>query len=265
MRLDLYLYKNGFCKSRSIAQTYIESGAISLNGKTDLKSSIDVGENDTVEVLFNPLKYVSRGGLKLEKALDCFSISVKNLICADIGASTGGFSDCLLQNGASKVYAIDSGSGQLDPKIANDPRVVNMEKTNFRTVENKELTDSVDFAVCDVSFISLKNIAGSVAQILKDGCGAVFLIKPQFEAGKQKVGKNGIVRDKSVHISVICDLISYFTTCGLTTQNLTFSPICGQKGNIEYLLYLKKSNADGKVQNGEIENTVNNAFLTLKR
>ena len=165
MRLDLYLFKNGICKSRSTAQMYIESGAVSLNGKTDLKSSIDVGENDRVEILFNPLKYVSRGGLKLEKALEDFNISVKNLICADIGASTGGFTDCLLQNGASKVYAIDSGSGQLAAEILNDSRVVNMEKTNFRTVENKELISSIDFAVCDVSFISLKKIAASIFQI----------------------------------------------------------------------------------------------------
>lgn len=265
MRLDLYLFKNGICKSRSTAQMYIESGAVSLNGKLGLKPSTDVSENDAVEILFNPLKYVGRGGLKLEKALDDFNISVKNLICADIGASTGGFTDCLLQNGASKVYAIDSGSGQLATKILNDSRVVNMEKTNFRTVENKELISSIDFAVCDVSFISLKKIAASIFQILKEGSGAVLLIKPQFEAGKQKVGKNGIVRDKSVHISLIYDLSAYFENCGLSPQNISFSPICGQKGNIEYLIYLKKSNEKSKIRNNEIESIVNNAFLTLKR
>ncbi len=243
-RLDSYIFEHGFSESREKAKALIMAGVVYINNQKADKAGMTVKPDDTVEVRSNPLKYVSRGGLKLEKAVTQFSLSLDGKICADIGASTGGFTDCMLQNGAKKVYAIDVGYGQLAWSLRTDERVVNLERTNFRYVTKEQIPDELDFASVDVSFISLSIIAPVMHSLMKENATAVCLIKPQFEAGREKVGKKGVVRDKSVHIEVVERICQMFNDVGFCIKGLDFSPIKGPEGNIEYLAYIKKSSEE---------------------
>jgi len=243
-RLDVLLVKNGHATSREKAKAIIMAGLVYVNGQKEDKAGTTFEEEGLVlEVRGAVLPYVSRGGLKLEKALKVFPIDLTGCVCMDIGASTGGFTDCMLINGASKVYSIDVGYGQLDWKLRNDQRVVCMEKTNFRYMTPEDIDDTVDFASCDVSFISLSKILGPAYAILRDGGTMVCLIKPQFEAGRDKVGKKGVVRDKKVHEEVIGNVIDYAKEAGFNILDINGSPIRGPEGNIEYLIYLSKKEA----------------------
>ncbi|MCR5419454.1 MAG: TlyA family RNA methyltransferase [Lachnospiraceae bacterium] len=244
-RLDVILVNKGYAASREKAKAIIMSGNVFVKGQREDKAG-STFEEEGIELLVkgNPLKYVSRGGLKLEKAIDKFDIKLKGFICMDIGASTGGFTDCMLQNGALKVYSVDVGYGQLDWKLRNDERVVCMEKTNFRYILPADIDDSLDFVSCDVSFISLTKILLPARELLKDNASMVCLIKPQFEAGRDKVGKKGVVRDKKVHKEVILNIIAYAKEIGFNILGLTFSPIKGPEGNIEYLIYIRKNDAE---------------------
>ena len=240
-RLDLALFEQGFAESREKAKALIMAGIVYVNNQKSDKAGNTVKPDDVIEVRGETLKYVSRGGLKLEKAVKSFSLSLEGSICADIGASTGGFTDCMLQNGAVKVYSIDVGYGQLAWKLRTDERVVNLERTNFRYVTEEQVPDKLDFASVDVSFISLSHIFPVMRGLLKEGATAVCLIKPQFEAGKENVGKKGVVREKAVHIAVINKIIELCKTEKFTLLGLDFSPVKGPEGNIEYLCYIKKT------------------------
>ena len=242
VRLDLYLVQKGFTESREKAKALIMSGIVYVNDQKELKAGRDVKTDDIVEVRGSTLKYVSRGGLKLEKAMQEFPINLTDCTCMDIGASTGGFTDCMLQNGAKKVYSIDVGYGQLAWKLRSDERVVNMERTNFRYVTHEQIPEEIDFASVDVSFISLKIILPVMYELLKMNGEAVCLIKPQFEAGREKVGKKGVVRDVNVHTEVIENIVSFAASQKFKVSGLSFSPVKGPEGNIEYLVYLKKTN-----------------------
>ncbi len=239
-RLDCALVSRGFAESREKAKAIIMSGIVYVNNQKCDKAGDTVKPDDNIEVRGETLKYVSRGGLKLEKAMKCFEILLDDCICADIGASTGGFTDCMLQNGAKKVYSIDVGYGQLAWKLRTDERVVNLERTNFRYVTREQVPDELDFASVDVSFISLSLIIPVMRTLLRDGGRAVCLIKPQFEAGKENVGKKGVVRDKAVHIAVIEKIINIVKENKFSLLGLDFSPIKGPEGNIEYLCYIQK-------------------------
>ena len=243
-RLDVLLVKRNLADSREKAKALIMSGIVYVNGQKEDKAGTTFDETAPIEVRGNTLKYVSRGGLKLEKALQIFPISVEGKVVADIGASTGGFTDCALQNGAAKVYAIDVGYGQLAWKLRNDERVVNMERTNVRYLEADSLPEQVDAATIDVAFISLDKILPAVHKILKPEGFVVALIKPQFEAGKENVGKKGVVRDAAVHEQVINNVISFAKSEGFGIAGLDFSPIKGPEGNIEYLLHLTLGDDD---------------------
>ena len=264
-RLDIFVFSNNFTESREKAKALIMSGAVFVNNQKADKVGTLLKPGDIVDVRENPLKYVSRGGLKLEKAIKYFNINLKDFICADIGASTGGFTDCMLQNGASKIYSIDVGYGQLDWKLRCNEKVVNLERTNFRYVTNKEVPDKLDFASVDVSFISLKLILPVLKNLLKETATAVLLIKPQFEAGKDKVGKKGVVKDVSVHKEVIENVNSYLIVNDFKLIGLSFSPIKGPEGNIEYLAYISKNidNNFKQIESGIIENIVNSSHLEL--
>lgn len=240
-RLDVLLVNGGFAPSREKAKVIIMSGKVFVNGQREDKagSTFDP-EKITIEVKGNTLKYVSRGGLKLEKALQNFDLTVDGKICMDIGASTGGFTDCMLQNGAKKVYSVDVGHGQLDWKLRSDERVVCMEKTNFRYMQPQDIEDVLDFASVDVSFISLTKILLPARRLLSEEGQMVCLIKPQFEAGRDKVGKKGVVRDKKVHEEVIRKILVFAGISGFSVLDLSYSPIKGPEGNIEYLVHLQK-------------------------
>ena len=240
-RLDVLLVQQGLATSRELAKAYIMAGNVYVDGQKEDKAGTKVAVTAALEVKGNQMKYVSRGGYKLEKAIDAFDISLEGKICLDIGASTGGFTDCMLQNGAVKVYAIDVGYGQFAWKLRNDPRVVCLEKTNVRYVTHEQVPDEGDFASIDVSFISLTKVLPAVLGVLSEKGQLVCLIKPQFEAGREKVGKKGVVRDIQVHKEVIEKIASYVRTQGLGILGLGFSPIKGPEGNIEYLIYLDKS------------------------
>ena len=240
-RLDAAVFEQGLSESREKAKTLIMAGVVYVNNQKADKAGMTVKDDDIIEVRSNPLKYVSRGGLKLEKAMECFDISLENCLCADIGASTGGFTDCMLQNGATKVYAIDVGYGQLAWKLRTDERVINMERTNFRYVTHEQIPEDLDFCSVDVSFISLSIIVPVMRNIMKDGARAVCLIKPQFEAGKDKVGKKGVVRDKAVHVEVVENTVNMLLNNKMSVLGLTFSPVKGPEGNIEYLVYIEKN------------------------
>ena len=233
-RLDIALFERGFAESREKAKALIMAGIVYVNNQKSDKAGNTVKPDDIIEVRGETLKYVSRGGLKLEKAMKSFNISLENCICADIGASTGGFTDCMLQNGAKKVYSIDVGYGQLAWKLRTDKRVINLERTNFRYVTREQVPDELDFASVDVSFISLYHILPNLRTLLKEGGRAVCLIKPQFEAGRENVGKKGVVRDKAVHIAVIEKIIGLIAENNYSLLGLDFSPIKGPEGNIEY-------------------------------
>ncbi len=239
-RLDVLLVERGLQESRQKAQATIMSGLVFVNNQRADKPGMSVANDVQIEVRGNALRYVSRGGLKLEKAVKAFDLSLKNLICADIGASTGGFTDCMLQNGAQKVYAVDVGYGQFDWKLRNDPRVVVMERTNARYLTHEQVPDALDFASIDVSFISLKLILPALHGILKENGKIACLIKPQFETGREKVGKKGVVRDPDVHKEVLNNFLQYAKDLDFTVLALTFSPIRGPEGNIEYLGYLER-------------------------
>ena len=239
-RLDVLLVKRNLADSREKAKALIMSGIVYVNGQKEDKAGTTFDETAPIEVRGNTLKYVSRGGLKLEKAMTHFGVELKDKICMDVGSSTGGFTDCMLQNGAVKVYAVDVGHGQLDWKLRNDPRVVCMEKTNIRYVTHENIPDEIGFSSIDVSFISLTKVLEPVRELLCPGGEVVALIKPQFEAGREQVGKKGVVRDKSVHLEVIKKVLEYALSIGFSVLNLEFSPIKGPEGNIEYLAHLKK-------------------------
>lgn len=243
-RLDVLLVSQGLSESREKAKTVIMAGDVFVNGQREDKpgSTFDP-EKSKIEVRGTTLKYVSRGGLKLEKAMSSFPIALEGGVCMDIGASTGGFTDCMLQNGAVKVYSVDVGHGQLAWKLRNDPRVVCMEKTNFRYVTREHIEDELDFASCDVSFISLTKILEPAYNLLKQDAAMVCLIKPQFEAGREKVGKKGVVREPEIHEEVIEKVLLFAQSIGFCVEGLDFSPIKGPEGNIEYLVHLRKTGA----------------------
>ncbi len=243
-RLDVLLVNRGLASSREKAKTIIMSGDVFVNGQREDKAGSTFDDKCEIEVRGNKLKYVSRGGLKLEKAVNEFGLSFDGLTCMDIGASTGGFTDCMLQNGAKKVYSIDVGHGQLDWKLRNDERVICMEKTNFRYIKPEDIGEKIDFASCDVSFISLTKILLAARALLKDEGRMVLLIKPQFEAGREKVGKKGVVRDEAVHVEVIEKIVRFADICGFDILRLDYSPIKGPEGNIEYLIYLRKDSSE---------------------
>lgn len=239
-RLDVLLVNRGLAQSREKAKAIIMSGNVYVDGQKEDKAGSNFSEEAAVEVRGNTLKYVSRGGLKLEKAMANFDVVLDGKICMDVGSSTGGFTDCMLQNGAVKVYAVDVGHGQLDWKLRNDARVICMERTNIRYVTPEDIADKIQFSSIDVSFISLTKVLGPVRELLADDGQVVCLIKPQFEAGRGKVGKHGVVREQAVHLEVIQKVIDFAVSIGFEVLNLEFSPVKGPEGNIEYLLHLQK-------------------------
>lgn len=240
-RLDVILVRQGFAPSREKAKALLMAGNVFVDNQREDKAGTLFDESKIkIEVKGRQLPYVSRGGLKLERAIGQFPITLQHKVCMDIGASTGGFTDCMLQNGAGKVYAIDVGHGQLDWKLRNDERVVCMEKTNFRYVTDEDIREPVDFASVDVSFISLTKILIPARNLLRQGGEMVCLIKPQFEAGRDKVGKKGVVRDRKVHDEVVRRIVDYADMIGFFVKGLTYSPIKGPEGNIEYLMWLEK-------------------------
>jgi len=264
-RLDVLLVEKGLAPSREKAKAMIMSGIVFVNGQREDKagSTFDEKAAASIEVHGSGLRYVSRGGLKLEKAVDTFSLSLEGCVCMDVGASTGGFTDCMLQNGAVKVYSVDVGRGQLDWRLRNDPRVVCMEKTNMRYVTPDDIGQPVDFVSIDVSFISLSKILIPVRDCLKEDGQVVCLIKPQFEAGKDKVGKKGVVRDRLVHEQVIGSVMEFASSIGFTLLGLDYSPIKGPEGNIEYLLHLRKGKAEDRVGTDLIPDVVSASHLAL--
>ncbi|MCI8504791.1 MAG: TlyA family RNA methyltransferase [Lachnospiraceae bacterium] len=239
-RLDVLLVSRGFAGSREKAKTMIMEGLVFVNGQREDKAGASFSLDAPIEVRGQTLRYVSRGGLKLEKAMSHFSLDLAGKICMDVGASTGGFTDCMLQNGAVKVYSVDVGRGQLAWKLRQDPRVVCMEKTNIRYVTPEDIGEAVSFASIDVSFISLTKVLGAVWDVLAQKGEVVCLIKPQFEAGREKVGKKGVVREPETHLEVIEKVMSFAKELGFSRKHLEFSPIKGPEGNIEYLLHLEK-------------------------
>jgi len=244
-RLDVLLTEQGYADSRSKAQAIIMSGLVYVNGQKADKAGVSYEESVSIEVRGAVCPYVSRGGLKLEKALRDFGVKPEGFVCSDSGASTGGFTDCLLQQGAKKVYAIDVGYGELDWKIRSDPRVVVMERTNIRYVTPEQLGEPLDLSVIDVSFISLNKVLPTIKTLLKPSGQVLCLIKPQFEAGKEKVGKKGVVRDKAIHKEVLDNFVALANELGFRILGLTFSPVKGPAGNIEFLSYLSLADVQG--------------------
>ena len=263
----MLMMERALAPSREKAKAYIMAGDVYVDGQKEDKAGTMFPETVKIEVRGNTLPYVSRGGLKLEKAMKNFDVTLKDKVCMDVGASTGGFTDCMLQNGAVKVYSIDVGYGQLDWKLRNDPRVVCMEKTNIRYVVPEDLEGPADFSSIDVSFISLTKVLLPIHNYLRAHGQIVALIKPQFEAGREKVGKKGVVREKSTHIEVIEMVKDYALSIGFDILNLDFSPIRGPEGNIEYLIHLEKSDAEtGQITGyADTEQTVDDAFNTLAK
>lgn len=268
-RLDILLVNRGLATSREKAKAIIMSGIVYVDGSKEDKAGTTFPENIDIQVKGNALKYVSRGGLKLEKAMEEFGLSLDGAICMDVGSSTGGFTDCMLQNGAVKVYSVDVGHGQLDWKLRNDDRVVVMEKTNIRYVTPEHIDDVLDFASIDVSFISLTKVLLPVKELLSDRGRIVCLIKPQFEAGREKVGKKGVVRDKKVHEEVIDMIVTYAKSIEIHPVMLDFSPVKGPEGNIEYLLYLTKDINEVEALGGgspiDIHEVVEASHVTLDK
>ena len=263
-RLDVLLVKRGLMPSREKAKAVIMAGEVFVDNQREDKAGQTFPESVQIEVRGKKMKYVSRGGYKLEQAMNVFPISLTDTVCMDVGSSTGGFTDCMLQNGAVKVYAVDVGYGQFAWKLRQDERVVCMEKTNIRYVTPEDVADKINFSSIDVSFISLTKVLLPVKNLLTDDGQIVCLIKPQFEAGREKVGKHGVVRDKAVHIEVIEMVINYAISIGFEILNLEFSPVKGPEGNIEYLLHLQK-HIEGTYDNipFTIQNIVDKAHETL--
>jgi len=247
-RLDIWLVQHALAPSREKARAAIMEGNVFVDGQREDKAGTFIKEDASVEIRGSRLPYVSRGGLKLAKAFESFRLDLEDFVCTDVGSSTGGFTDCMLQHGAAKVYAIDVGRGQLAWKLRSDPRVVCMEKTNIRYVTPEDIGEEIDFSSVDVSFISLKKVLLPIRAFLKEDGRIVCLIKPQFEAGRSKVGKKGVVRDPAVHREVIAGIVSYAKENGFTVLGLTFSPIRGPEGNIEYLMYLSKMPVETECQ-----------------
>ena len=264
-RLDVALVARGLAETRAKAQASIMSGIVYVNGQKVDKAGTPVAADAVLEVRGHTLRYVSRGGLKLEKAMAAFPITLTDCICADIGASTGGFTDCMLQNGAKKVYAVDVGYGQLDWRLRSDERVVCMERTNARYLTHEQIPDELDFASVDVSFISLKLILPALAGLLKPDGHAVCLVKPQFEAGREKVGKKGVVRDPATHREVLKMAEGYAMANHFTPAGLDFSPIKGPEGNIEYLMYVQHCDTPQPLPEGLIEKVVAASHDTLDK
>ena len=251
-RLDVLLVNNGLAESREKARRTIMAGLVTVDGRLEDKPGSRFDTEADVQVKGKECPYVSRGGLKLEKAINEWGVSCDGLVCMDMGASTGGFTDCMLQHGASKVYAIDVGYGQLDYRLRNDDRVVNMEKTNIRYLDISLIEEPIGLISIDVSFISVRHMFPVAAQVLSEDGVILCLVKPQFEAGREQVGKGGIVREPSVHEEVINNVIGYAEENGLYAQQLSYSPIKGTKGNIEYLLLLSRKKCDNKIGVGNV-------------
>ena len=247
IRLDQYLLDHAFAESRERAKAMIMEGIVYVNGQKSDKPGHAVSEDAAIEVRGTILPYVSRGGLKLEKALRTFPVNVQNRICLDCGASTGGFTDVLLQNGAARVYAVDVGYGQLAWKLRNDPRVINLERTNARYLTKEQIPDPIDLVVMDASFISLRLLFPAMVSLMKEEADLICLIKPQFEAGRENVGKKGVVRNKAVHVDVLRDILTFVPSVGLYPKELDFSPIRGPEGNIEYICHMTKRMEEEKV------------------
>lgn len=264
-RLDIAVFEQGYAPSREKAKALIMAGIVYVNNQKVDKAGFELKEGDVLEVRGKTLQYVSRGGLKLEKAMQEFPITLEGKICMDVGASTGGFTDCMLQNGAVKVYSVDVGYGQLAWKLRTDERVVNLERTNFRYATREQIPNEIDFASVDVSFISLKHILPNLNTLLAPDGQAVCLIKPQFEAGKEKVGKKGVVRDLNVHLEVVENVINLAVENGFSVMGLQFSPIKGPEGNIEYLIYLNKSSTPIVSENVNAKELVNMSHTELDK
>lgn len=265
LRLDVAVYERGFAETREKAKAMIMAGSVYLNGQKALKGGMNIKETDVIEVRGAVNPFVSRGGLKLDKAMKSFGLDLTDCICMDIGASTGGFTDCMLTNGAKKVFAIDVGYGQLAWKLRCDERVVNLERTNFRYVTREQVPDEIDFASVDVSFISLKLILPVMHTLLKNGGRSVCLIKPQFEAGKENIGKKGVVRDKSVHADVVRNITDFAAENGFKVLGVDFSPIKGPEGNIEYLMHIEKTDNGEMLWGGSVEELVERSHENLDK
>ena len=263
IRLDQYLVQNGLVQSRERAKALIMAGVVFVNQQKVDKAGEMIKEDAVVEVRGHDIGYVSRGGLKLEKAMKCFPLTPNGKVCMDIGASTGGFTDCMLQNGAVKVYAVDVGYGQLAWSLRTDERVVNMERTNIRTVTLEMIGEPLDFASIDVAFISLTKVLPVAYTLLKETGEVVALIKPQFEAGREKVGKKGVVRDPAVHAEVIRTVTDFARSLGFCPLALTYSPVKGPEGNIEYLIYLSRAEGEDTVTEERLQQVVTDAHADL--
>lgn len=247
VRLDQLIFDLGYTESRERAKTTIMSGLVFINGQRADKPGMPVSPDVQVEVRGEAIPFVSRGGFKLDKALKVFPVDPAGKVCIDCGASTGGFTDVLLQHGAKKVYSVDVGYGQLAWKLRTDERVVNLERTNLRYVTDEQIPEKLDLAVMDVSFISIRLVLPAVQRLLKDGADFICLIKPQFEAGRDEVGKKGVVRDEKVHKEVVCGILDFAPTLGFTVMGLDYSPIKGPEGNIEYICHLKNCRCEGGI------------------
>ena len=265
IRLDQYLVQHGLIQSRERAKAMIMSGVVFVNEQKVDKAGEMIKEDAKVEVRGHDIGYVSRGGLKLEKAMQVFPLTPAGKVCMDIGASTGGFTDCMLQNGAVKVYAVDVGYGQLAWSLRTDERVVNMERTNIRNVTPDMLVEPIEFFSVDVSFISLHHIFPVAQQIATETAAGVCLVKPQFEAGREKVGKNGVVRDPATHREVLHNAMGYAAANGFTVRGLDFSPVKGPEGNIEYLMFVEKSDAPSVLGDDQVDQVVAASHSTLDR
>lgn len=264
IRLDQYLVQHGLTQSRERAKALIMSGIVFVNEQKVDKAGEMIKEDAKVEVRGHDIGYVSRGGLKLEKAMKCFPLTPNGKVCMDIGASTGGFTDCMLQNGAVKVYAVDVGYGQLAWSLRTDERVVNMERTNIRNVKPEDLAEQIEFFSVDVSFISLRHIFPVAKAVTASGAQGVCLVKPQFEAGREKVGKKGVVREAATHREVLGAACGFARENGFACAGLDFSPIKGPEGNIEFLLYVEKGPDDGRVDDAVIDGVVTAAHSALE-
>ena len=262
-RIDLLLVEKGYFESRERAKKAIMAGVVFVNNQRCDKAGVDVDEDADILVKGDPIPYVSRGGLKLEKAMKNFDLTLEGKVCMDIGASTGGFTDCMLQNGAKKVFSIDVGYGQLAWKLRTDERVVCMERTNVRYLKKEDIEDTPAFASIDVSFISLKKVVPVVASLMSDDGEIVALIKPQFEAGREKVGKKGVVREKETHREVVIDIVNFLKENGFGIIGLTYSPIKGPEGNREYLVYFKKNCEDTIDIESSINEVIENSHISL--
>ncbi|NLM03562.1 MAG: TlyA family RNA methyltransferase [Clostridiales bacterium] len=263
IRLDVLLTEKGFFDSREKARRVIMAGSVYVNNQKYDKPGTKVDIDSKIDIRGNVFPYVSRGGLKLEKAIKEFNIILKDLICIDIGASTGGFTDCMLQNYAKKVYTIDVGYGQLDWKLRQDPRVVTMERTNIRYVKPEDLVDLADFVSIDVSFISLKLVLPVVKNLINDSAEIVALIKPQFEAGRENVGKKGVVKDINIHKEVVSEIVEFAKEMNFHISNFSFSPIKGPEGNIEYLIHLKNIRDKQDISIEKIYNNIEQSHIEL--